>query len=32
MDMITGLPPVTHSGKVFDDILVVVDRFAKFAR
>ena len=32
MDMITGLPPVTRSGKVFDAILVVVDRFTKFAR
>ena len=32
MDMITGLPPVTRSGKVFDAILVIVDRFTKFAR
>ena len=31
MDFITDLPPSAGEGKVFDSILVIVDRFTKFA-
>ena len=31
MDMITDLPPVTYKGGWYDSILVVVDRFTKWA-
>ncbi|MGL5827975.1 MAG: DDE-type integrase/transposase/recombinase, partial [Angustibacter sp.] len=32
MDFITDLPPSTKGGKVYDSILVVVDRYTKMAR
>jgi transposase InsO family protein len=31
IDFITGLPPAEHYGDVYDAVLVVVDRFTKFA-
>jgi hypothetical protein len=32
MDFITGLPPSTRQGSVYDAILVIVDRYTKAAR
>ena len=32
MDFVTGLPPSKYRGKVYDAILVVVDRFTKMVR
>jgi transposase InsO family protein len=32
LDFITGLPPSKHLNKVYDSILVVVDRYTKMAR
>ncbi len=32
LDFITGLPPSRFRGKVFDSILVIVDRYTKMAR
>ena len=32
LDFITGLPPSRFRGKVYDSILVIVDRYTKMAR
>ena len=32
MDFITDLPPCNWSGKVYDSILIVMDRYTKMAR
>lgn len=32
MDFITDLPPSTKGGKVYDAILVIMDRYTKMAR
>ena len=32
MDFVTGLPPSKYRGKIYDAILVVVDRFTKMVR
>ena len=32
MDFVTGLPPSKYRGKVYDTILIVVNRFTKMVR
>jgi hypothetical protein len=32
MDFITGLPPSAHRGRIYDSVLVIVDRYTKLAR